>query len=193
MRTFSAIFAAAAALLPAAAFAHAGADHGGGFAGGFLHPAGGLDHVLAMVMVGVLAWQIGGRARWLVPAAFVAVMALGGLAGAAGVALPLVEAGIALSVVALGLAIATGARWPVAAAMGMAGLFAVFHGHAHGAEMPAGTGAAAYAAGFLAATALLHGAGLALGALVGRAGMAAVRGAGAAAALAGVAILAGVL
>ena len=185
------IAVALAVLLPGAALAHTGIDHGAGFAHGFAHPPAGLDHVLAMVLVGVLAFQAGGRARWMLPAGFLAAMAVGGLSGMTGLALPLVEVGIALSVVVLGLAVATGLRAPTALALGLVGLFATFHGYAHGAEMPAGGGALGYAAGFLLATALLHAAGFALGAVVARAGTLAVRGAGAAAAVAGVAILAG--
>ncbi|BBK40265.1 hypothetical protein STVA_02850 [Allostella vacuolata] len=189
--------AALAGLLPAVAQAHTGVDHAAGFAHGFAHPVGGLDHVLAMVLVGVLAFQLGGRALWAVPAAFVAVMAAGGGLGVAGIEVPLVEAGIALSIVALGVVVAAGVRWPLAAAMGMVGFFAVFHGYAHGAEMPADAGGLGYAAGFLLATALLHLAGVAVGFAVARAtagrGAALVRSAGGAAALAGVAILTGLI
>lgn len=192
-KAFVALGSILAGLAPGVALAHTGIGQAAGFAQGFAHPPGGLDHVLAMVLVGVLAFQMAGRARWLLPAGFLAAMAAGGLAGMAGLALPLVEAGIALSVVVLGLAVAARMRPPTALALGLVGLFAVFHGHAHGAEMPAEGGAAAYAAGFLLATALLHAAGLALGAVVGRVGTMAVRGAGAAAAVAGVAILAGLI
>lgn len=191
--------AAAAALLLATSgtvFAHTGHGDAGGFVHGFLHPLGGLDHVLAMVAVGLFAAHLGGRALWLVPATFVAVMALGGALGMAGAALPFVETGIALSVVVLGLAVALRMSVPVLAAMALVGSFAIFHGHAHGAEMPQGGSGAAYAAGFLGATALLHCAGIALGFAVARlgefAGRRAVQIAGGAMALAGVAILVGV-
>jgi urease accessory protein len=117
-----------AVLLPTMAMAHTGVGAAGGFAHGFWHPITGLDHVLAMVLVDVLAWQLGGRALWLVLATFVLVMAAGGALAVAGVALPLVELGIALSVVVLGAAVAFGIRAPVAVAMGIAGLFAIFHG-----------------------------------------------------------------
>jgi urease accessory protein len=191
-----AALATSAALAPAAAMAHTGVAAAGGFAHGFWHPITGLDHVLAMLLVGVLAWQLGGRALWLVPATFVVVMAAGGALGVAGVAVPLVEIGIALSVVVLGAAVALALRAPVAVAMGIAGLFAVFHGHAHGAEMPGDASGLAYGVGFMVATALLHLGGLGLGYLVGAAGDRyglVVRSAGGVAALAGIAILTGAL
>jgi urease accessory protein len=187
---------AAAAILvaiPGAALAHPGHD-AGGFAHGVMHPLGGLDHLLAMVAVGLYAALLGGRALWLVPATFVGVMALGGALGAAGYPLPHVETGIALSVIVLGLAVALRANLPTLAAMALAGLFAIFHGHAHGAEMPADAAAVSYAAGFMLATALLHGAGIAIGLAAGRLaerGARAIRLAGGAVALAGVVILAG--
>ena len=189
--------AAAAALLPTAALAHTGVGHTNGFMHGFAHPISGLDHILAMVMVGVFAWQLGGRALWLVPTTFVLVMALGGLLGMAGVGVPYIETGIALSVVVLGAVVALGVKAPVAMAMGFVGLFAIFHGHAHGAEMPEDAGGVAYAAGFMIATALLHAAGIGIGLLIGKAsesyGPAVVRSAGGAAAVAGVGLLTGVL
>jgi urease accessory protein len=187
---------AAAAILvaiPGAALAHPGPD-AGGFAHGVMHPLGGLDHLLAMVAVGLYAALLGGRALWLVPATFVGVMALGGALGAAGYPLPHVETGIALSVIVLGLAVALRANLPTLAAMALAGLFAIFHGHAHGAEMPADAAAVSYSAGFMLATALLHGAGIAIGLAAGRLaerGSRAIRLAGGAVALAGVVILAG--
>jgi urease accessory protein len=191
--------AATAAVLIAftsAAAAHPGHADAGGFAHGFMHPLGGPDHVLAMVAVGLYAALLGGRALWLVPATFVAVMALGGAFGAAGYALPYTEVGIALSVVVLGLAVALRVSLPTLAAMALAGVFAVFHGHAHGAEMPQNLSGYEYAAGFLAATALLHGAGIALGLGMGRSSAPGARrvaqAAGGAMALAGVVLLAAV-
>ena len=186
----------AGALLPTAALAHTGIGAAGGFAHGFWHPIGGLDHVLAMVAVGALAVRLGGRAVWLVPAAFVAMMAVGGLAGMEGLRLPLVETGIALSVVVLGLAVALQWQLPVAAASALAGLFAIFHGHAHGSEMPIDASGLAYAAGFMLATASLHIAGIGLGMAVGRIGARsrlALQASGGAMALAGVALLSGYL
>jgi len=188
--------AALAALVPTAAMAHTGVGDVGGFAHGFWHPITGLDHVLAMVLVGMLAWQLGNRALWLVPATFVLVMAVGGALGVAGIAIPLVELGIALSVVVLGAAVALGIRAPVAVAMGIAGLFAIFHGHAHGAEMPVDASGLTYGMGFMIATALLHVGGLGLGFLIGAAGDRyglVMRSAGGLAAIAGLAILTGVL
>lgn len=185
-----------AAFAPSTAFAHTGVGATAGFAHGFLHPLTGLDHVLAMVMVGVFAFQLGGRALWLVPATFVGVMALGGALGVAGIDVPFVEAGIALSVIVLGAVVALQVRAPVAVAMAVVGLFAIFHGHAHGSEMPESAAGAVYGLAFMLATALLHTAGIGLGSLLGRAaerkGPLVVRAAGAAAALAGVAILAGI-
>lgn len=192
MMKISALALAALTLMPGLALAHTGAEgHSHGFVSGFLHPVGGLDHILAMVLVGVLAWQLGQRALWLVPAAFVAVMAAGGALGMAGIELPALEAGIALSVVVLGAMVAFGVRAPVAVAMGLVGLFALFHGQAHGAEMPAAASALGYAAGFMLSTALLHAVGVAAGFGMGRISAPAVRMAGAAASVAGVVLLVG--
>lgn len=162
-RTLAVVFV----LLPTAALAHVdGTAHG--FAHGFVHPFGGLDHLLAMVAVGILAWQLGGGALWLLPASFLAVLAAGGALALTGVTLPLVEVGVAASVIALGAMVALGFRAPIIVAMALTGLFALFHGYAHGAEMPAGASGGAYAAGFLLATALLHLSGIAIGILAGR-------------------------
>lgn len=192
MMKISALALAAVTMMPGLALAHTGAEgHTHGAVSGFLHPVGGMDHVLAMVLVGMLAWQIGQRALWLVPGAFVAVMAAGGALGMAGIELPALEAGIALSVVVLGAMVALGVRAPVAVAMGLAGLFALFHGQAHGAEMPASASALGYAAGFMVSTALLHAAGVAAGYGMGRISAPAVRMAGAAASVAGVVLLVG--
>jgi urease accessory protein len=154
---------ASIALLAGPVLAHTGAGAASGMATGFGHPIGGLDHVLAMVAVGILAAQLGSRAIWLVPAAFVAAMAAGGLLGVAGAALPFVEQGIAGSVVILGFVIALGWRMPTTAAMAMAGALAIFHGYAHVAEMPVDASGLAYGAGFALATALLHAAGVGFG------------------------------
>ncbi|AGS24102.1 HupE/UreJ protein (plasmid) [Rhizobium etli] len=193
----SGLLALAVAALPAVASAHPAIGEAAGFSHGFVHPISGLDHVLAMVMVGVFACQLGARATWLVPATFVLVMALGGALGIAGVNVPFVEAGIALSVVVLGAVVALNVKAPLAASLGLIGLFAIFHGHAHGAEMPEDAAGAAYAAGFMIATALLHAAGLGLGYVVGRAGgrngVFLTRTAGGIATVAGIGILAGLL
>ena len=158
---------ALATFLSLAAFAQAHPGHGaGGFANGFAHPLHGLDHVLAMLAVGLWAAQLGGRSKWLVPASFVGVMALGGALGMAGVAVPFAEQGILASVLILGVLIAAAVRLPVAASLGIVGLFALCHGHAHGAEMPVNAVGAVYALGFTAATALLHGCGIGLGVMM---------------------------
>lgn len=178
-----------------AAHAHVGVGQTSGFAYGFGHPISGLDHILAMIMVGVLAAQIGGRAVWLVPASFVTVMLLGGLVGAAGVALPFVELGIGLSVVVLGAVVALGLRIAVAFAMTLVGFFAMFHGFAHSAEMPPSGSGLGYGMGFVLATAALHALGLGFGLVLSHVASARgghlVRATGGAAALAGVAIVAG--
>jgi urease accessory protein len=175
MRLFSAkpLLVLSLALATAAATASGAAAHtfgaqGAGFAQGFAHPFGGIDHLLAMVAVGLWAAQRGGRALWAVPAAFVAMMALGGIAGALGLTLPLVELGIAVSLVVLGLAVTLSIRLPVAASALLVGLFALFHGHAHGSELPETASALAYGIGFVAATASLHGIGIATGVLLKR-------------------------
>ena len=189
--------AAVASLIPTLAFAHTGIGPTVGFSHGFLHPIMGLDHVLAMVMVGMFAAQLGGRALWLVPCAFVGVMALGGALGVAGFPLPYVEIGIALSVVVLGALVAFGVRLPTAIAMAVVALFALFHGHAHGSEMPETAAGLNYGLGFIAATGLLHAAGVGLGLLLGGArsanGTAVARTAGGLAAIAGLALLTGII
>jgi urease accessory protein len=173
-RTALRIAAASLAFAPAVAFAHPGHD-GASLASGFLHPLGGVDHIIAMVAVGLLAARLGGRAVWLVPASFVATMGVAGLAGMMGAGLPYVETGIALSVVVLAAVAVLGTAMPVAVAMGLVAFFAVFHGYAHGAEMPETMSGLAYGAGFVAATALLHGVGIALGLIIGQFGRSNVR------------------
>ncbi|PCK80218.1 HupE/UreJ family protein [Rhizobium sophoriradicis] len=193
----SGLLALAAVALPAVASAHPAVGEAAGFSHGFAHPLSGLDHVLAMVMVGVLAFQLGGRALWLLPATFIMVMAIGGALGVGGVNVPFVEIGIAFSVIVLGTVVALNVRAPLAAALGVVGFFAIFHGHAHGAEMPEDAAGAAYAAGFMIATALLHVAGLSLGYVISRAGerqgVFVTRAAGGIATIAGVGILVGLI
>jgi urease accessory protein len=138
-----------------------GSPHG--FENGFLHPLTGLDHLLAMIAVGLWAAQQRGRAVWLIPLTFVGVMALGGALGLAGAYLPGAELAITASVLVLGGLIATMTRFRPTLAMALVGFFALFHGYAHGREMPAATSAWSFSLGFVAATLLLHGAGLALG------------------------------
>jgi urease accessory protein len=184
-------------LLPAAAWAHTGHGSTVGFVQGFVHPVTGMDHVLAMIAVGLFAANLGGRALWAVPLSFVSVMALGGAMGFAGIDLPFVEAGIAISVVGLGLAVALRPQWPVAAAMALVGVFAIFHGHAHGAEMPVDASGLEYGSGFMLATALLHLVGIGLGIGFARFGRAhaprAIQCGGVAMTFAGLGILTGVI
>jgi urease accessory protein len=160
--------AALIALAPQHALAHTGVGDASGFAHGMMHPLGGIDHILAMVAVGLFAAHLGGRALWLVPASFVTMMAAGGALGFLGVQIPFVEAGIALSVIVLGAVLALQVSLPLAGAMGLVGLFAIFHGHAHGAEMPNDVSALGYGGGFLLATALLHAVGVGLGLALAR-------------------------
>lgn len=178
-------------LTPALAAAHTGVGDTAGFLHGLEHPIGGLDHVLAMVAVGVFAFVLGGRALWLVPLSFLAMMVVGFALGLGQVHVPYVELGIALSSVVIGAAAALGRPMPVAAAAGLVGIFAVFHGHAHGAEMPEGMGGMTYAFGFVLATALLHVAGMGAARLVGRSGRIAAQVAGGVFAMGGISILAG--
>ncbi|MEK9969317.1 MAG: HupE/UreJ family protein [Ferrovibrio sp.] len=197
--TFKRILPAAAALLVAGpALAHPAHD-AVGFVGGFAHPFGGFDHLMAMLAVGLWAAQYASsqksakqpKALWLLPASFVAAMAAGFGLGLADVTLPGVEAGIALSVLILGLVVAFAARLPLPAAMAVTVLFALFHGQAHATEMGEAT-MAAYAAGMLVATALLHGFGLTAARLAQQFSLGLLtRAAGAAVALSGVVILVG--
>ncbi|MEM1316578.1 MAG: HupE/UreJ family protein [Pseudomonadota bacterium] len=192
------LFSAALALLAHGAEAHeaghGGDGAGGGFLTGFLHPILGWDHVAAMVAVGLWGALLGAPAVWTLPVAFPLVMALGGAVAVAGVPLPGVEAGIAVSALAIGLMVATAARPPLWAAAALVAFFAVFHGHAHGAEMPASADAAAYAVGFVIGTGLLHLAGISLGVFAqSDAGRLVVRGMGAAIAAAGLVFTVGAL
>jgi urease accessory protein len=157
-------FLALAIAAPTMAEAHPGL-HMHGFGDGLAHPLTGLDHLLAMVAVGFWAASLGGAARWLVPAAFVSVMTLGAFAGVSGLHLPAVDYAIAASVVVLGLLVAFEARVPTAAAAALVGVFALFHGFAHGVEAPSGQSFLLFGVGFVLATAALHGVGLGLGAL----------------------------
>ncbi|MBW7957049.1 MAG: HupE/UreJ family protein [Deltaproteobacteria bacterium] len=150
-------------LMPAAAYAHTGLGNAHGFMHGFGHPVGGLDHVLAMVAVGIWAAQAGGRTVWAIPAGFVSLMAFGGFLGLNGITVPLIEEGIATSVLVLGLFVTVAARFPVALSVVIVGVFAIFHGHAHGAEIPGSASGLAYSAGFVISTALLHLCGIGIG------------------------------
>lgn len=180
-------------LAPALALAHEGEGLVGGFASGFLHPILGWDHVVAMLAVGLWGAFLGAPAIWALPVVFPLVMAVGGALGVLGVPLPMVEAGIAASGVALGLLVLTATRLPLAAAAVIVGVFAIFHGHAHGTELPQAANPFAYAIGFVLGTGLLHAAGIAFG-LLARwpAGKAAVRAGGGVISLVGLAYLAGI-
>ncbi|WP_028241762.1 HupE/UreJ family protein [Stutzerimonas azotifigens] len=190
MNLRNSLLGAALLLSPALAFAHPGHEHSG-LEAGLAHPLFGLDHLLAMLAVGLWAAQQQGRARWAVPLSFVLSMLAGGLLGFAGLELPLMETGIAGSVLALGLLVALAVRPNVAVAVGLTALFALAHGVAHGLELPELSNAWAYALGFVVATAGLH----AFGYLVARhlpaAAAPLVRVAGAASALTGAWLLAG--
>lgn len=173
-------------MVPSVALAHPGHDQGAdGFATGLAHPILGLDHLLAMVAVGVWAALAGGRAIWAAPATFLAAMLVSGLVGFGAAELALVEHVILASVIVLGLAVALLLRLPLPAALVLLAVFGAAHGYAHGLE---GTGQASYVAGFLVATAALHGAGIALGLFVQRRGQAVARLAGGAIAVGGVAL-----
>lgn len=155
----------ALALLAAPAVAHVEGAQAQGFLSGLAHPVSGLDHVLAMVAVGLWGAQLGVPALWLLPLTFPIVMALGGLLGLLGIPLPGVEIGIAASALLLGGAVMSGRRVPLAAALLLVGLFAVFHGHAHGTELPPGESGLLYSLGFVIATGCLHAMGIAIGTL----------------------------
>ncbi|GLZ24118.1 protein hupE [Stutzerimonas stutzeri] len=174
-----------AAALPGIASAHTGLGAIGGLASGFSHPLFGADHLLAMLAVGVWARQQGGGAVWVIPAAFIGAMLLGGALALEGIGLPFVERGIGVSVVLLGLLVATALRLPTVVGAALVGLFAILHGHAHGSEMPLAASAFTYAAGFVVATALLHGLGVALADLARRGPVQVIRAAGAGVALSG--------
>ncbi|AJD43617.1 MULTISPECIES: HupE/UreJ family protein [Rhizobium] len=135
--------------------------HTDGTLAGLGHPFSGLAHILAMVAVGFWAATLGGRARWIVRLAFVTVMAIGGVTGIYGVPLPMVEMGTALTVAVLGLLVAFEVKVPAPVAAAIVGVCALFHGHAHGSELPAISHATGYVMSFLAATIILHAGGIA--------------------------------
>jgi urease accessory protein len=174
----------------ATALAHTRGGEALGFATGLRHPVSGLDHVVAMIAVGLWGAQLGAPAIWLLPVTFPMVMAFGGMLGLVGVPLPGIEVGIALSAIALGVAVFREARPKLWAAALLVGVFAIFHGHAHGTELPPGANGMLYSLGFVIATGTLHAVGIATG-LVHRwpAGRAILRAAGATVALVGVAFL----
>lgn len=178
-----------AAVTPALAHTGIGPVHG--FTAGLMHPLFGLDHVMAMIAVGLWAGLVGGKARWAYPLAFVGMMVVAGLWGMSGLPLPGVEIGIAASVIALGFAIAFGLVPPLAAGTAACAVFAIFHGHAHGAELPEGASSTGYALGFVVATVALHGAGLGLAAALAARAPLLARIAGGGLVLAGAALLPG--
>lgn len=189
MQLRKALYALALFLSPAVAFAHAGHDHSGLMAG-VAHPVTGLDHLLAMLAVGLWAAQQQDAARWALPVTFVGTMLLGGVLGFSGVEIPLMETGIAGSVLAFGLLVAVAARLPMAVSLGLTAVFALTHGVAHGLELPELSSPWGYAAGFVAATAALHTIGYALVRFLPQAAAPLVRIAGAAGAGVGVWLLA---
>lgn len=148
---------------PLAAWAHVESGQAGGFASGLLHPVSGLDHVLAMVAVGLWGAQLGQPAMWLLPVAFPMMMALGGMLGLIGVPVPGIEIGIAVSGIVLGALILGQMKMPTPVALGIVAFFAIFHGHAHGTELAAGQNAILYSLGFVIATGTLHAVGITLG------------------------------
>jgi len=161
LRTIAVAWLLALVALPA--LAHVQEGQAAGFLTGLAHPVSGLDHVLAMIAVGLWGAQLGAPALWLLPVTFPLVMAFGGLLGLLGIPLPGVEVGIALSALALGLAVATSWRPPLAIAALLVAVFAVFHGHAHGTELPEGQSGLTYSIGFVVATGLLHLTGIGIG------------------------------
>ena len=172
------------------AFAHVQAGEAGGFLTGLLHPISGLDHVLAMVAVGLWGAQLGAPAIWMLPVAFPLVMAFGGMLGLIGVPLPGIEYGIAASAILLGAAVMFELRPPLARAAALVAFFAIFHGHAHGTELPPGQSAMLYSLGFVTATGCLHALGIGIGTLQRWTwGQRVLRGAGAVVAAGGVAFM----
>ena len=153
-------------LMTSTAAAHTGTGNVGGLISGMKHPISGLDHVVAMVAVGVWGAFLGGRAMWMLPVVFPVVMAFGGGLGVMAFPLPAVETGIAISAVTLGAMVALAAKPPLWVAALIVGFFAIFHGYAHGAELPAAANALTYAVGFVVVTGLLHLSGIALGLMV---------------------------
>ena len=183
-RLLACLSAYAASAFPA--HAHTGEAALGGLVEGFLHPLAGADHIVAMIAVGLWAAYLGASAMWALPAVFPIVMAIGGVAAIAGLPLPAIELGIASSALALGLMIAFAVRATPEAAAALVAAFAVFHGYAHGQELPEGATALSYALGFVAATIMLHLTGVALGVLTRSAWSGvALRAAGGAIAIAG--------
>jgi urease accessory protein len=174
--------------------AHEGAGVAGGFASGFMHPVLGWDHVVAMVAVGLWGAFLGAPAIWVLPVIFPLVMALGGALGVMGIPVPAVETGIAVSAIVLGAMVAFAARPPIWIAAVIVGAFAIFHGHAHGTELPSAANPLAYSVGFVIATGLLHLSGIVFGLLIRwPSGKLAVQAGGGLIAFAGIGFLTGLL
>jgi urease accessory protein len=181
-------------LVSGVAYAHEGAGITGGFVAGFTHPLMGWDHVTAMVAVGLWGAFLGNPAIWILPVVFPLVMAFGGALGVMGIPIPSIETGIAVSAIVLGAMVAFAVRPPIWVAAVLVGVFAIFHGHAHGTELPGAANPLAFSAGFVISTGLLHLSGIAFGLLVyWPAGKIAVQTCGVLISLAGVGFLTGVL
>lgn len=180
LQLFFPLLAALVLLTPAYAFAHVEQGQATGLITGLQHPWSGLDHVLAMIAVGLWGTQLGNPALWILPVTFPIVMSMGAMLGLLGIPLPGIEIGIALSSILLGAMVVGEVRPKLFVAALLVGFFAIFHGHAHGTELPAGQSGMLYSMGFVIATGCLHGFGIAIG-LVHRwpAGQLALRGAGA--------------
>ncbi|WP_339630428.1 HupE/UreJ family protein [uncultured Sneathiella sp.] len=190
--TTASILAVTSLLLATPALAHTGGGIVGGFSSGFAHPVLGWDHLVAMVAVGLWGASLGKRGVWLLPIVFPVVMALGAVLGFSGIPVPAVEAGIAASAIVLGLLIVFMVRPPMWIAGIVVAFFALFHGHAHGAELPAAANALAYGVGFVLATGLLHLCGIGIGTLgSSRVGNIAIRAGGGAISIVGAAFLTG--
>ncbi len=176
------------------AFAHSGEGITGGFMNGFMHPILGFDHVTAMVAVGILGAFLGRPAIWILPVVFPLVMAFGGILGIVGIQIPHIETGIAVSSIVLGLIIALALKMPLWIAAILVAAFSIFHGHAHGTELPTSVNPLSYSVGFVISTGLLHLAGIAIGELIRwPAGVVIARVIGGVIALAGVGFLTGAL
>ena len=160
------LFVFAVIFLPSSALAHVTEDVSGGLLSGIMHPISGMDHVVAMVAVGLWGAQLGMPAIWILPVTFPLVMAMGGVLGLLGIPLPAVELGIALSAIVLGLMVALAQRPPLVVSTLLVGAFAIFHGYAHGAELPASAGPLAFSVGFVFATGCLHATGILIGLII---------------------------
>lgn len=164
VKTNSSVVAVCALLfVPLTVHAHTDSNSAAGFLSGLHHPVSGWDHILAMIAVGLWGAQLGKPAVWVLPVAFPIVMALGGMLGLLGIPIPGVEIGIALSAIVLGGMVLLEAKPPIGVATAIVGIFAIFHGHAHGTELPEGSSGLLYSIGFVAATGTLHGVGIAIG------------------------------